>query len=116
MIFVFAAAEITVAVITTFGVLVTAILAFVNQRFLRQNVGKANGGGTLTTMVEHALKNQGVLSDDVAELKRTGEVLKRDLYLTKNTLDQHDVTDTLRFDRIEKMLRLQNAVRDERDN
>lgn len=107
-----AAEEVAVALITTFGVLVTAILAFLNQRFLRRNVGQANGSGTLTTMVEHALHRQGAMADDITELKRTGQILKRDVVLTKNTLDQHDVTDSLRFDRIEKMLRAQNDERD----
>lgn len=107
-----AAEEVAVALITTFGVLVTAILAFLNQRFLRRNVGRSNGSGTLTTMVEHALHRQGAMADDITELKRTGQILKRDVVLTKNTLDQHDVTDSLRFDRIEKMLRAQNDERD----
>lgn len=52
------------------------------------------------------------MADDITELKRTGQILKRDVVLTKNTLDQHDVTDSLRFDRIEKMLRAQNDERD----
>lgn len=49
-----------IALISLVGVVIAATLpSMLNHRWLRQNVGKANGGGTVVEMLTTVIEKQG---------------------------------------------------------